>query len=625
MMPFFPTLNPDELLYSALARYHLRSGNISFKATMEDAFGTKNATAVMELPTNIDALVSSLPLNTEYTADYIIENHTLFPFYTAFLPPKRSKWVRSSMMKRNGKGIYGKTGIMASSVASNQYFRFCPLCNVEDRERYGEYYWHRIHQIPGVLVCAKHQTMLCDSQAPIKSCNKHQYIAASEQNCIKSDSVDVYSNKTMSHLIKLAKDVECLLNSQIERRPMEWFHKQYLAKLTEQGFATANGSVKQKKLAEEFILFYGEEFLSLVQSGVDIRSDTSWLTNMARGRNKAGHPIRHLLLARFLGITIPDLFYRQLSYKPFGDGPWPCLNPVAEHYLKPVVKQLKISHGSDTKKPVGTFSCDCGFVYVRTGPDITEESRYKLGRVKEFGHVWETKLKELVKKRLSLRQTAKLMGVDPNTVKKYAVKLELETFWDKRINRGIASPKVSNIAAPDRTDYYRQEWLQMMKLNPDKSKTELRQLNKAAYAWLYRNDKEWLQLNSPEPRYTYKNMRVDWDKRDKEILAQVKAVAEGALNSTEKPERITVSQLGGKLGIKGLLEKHLDKLPLTKQYLDSVKESRKDFQLRRIQWAIQKLRNQGEVPKLWKILRKAGIRQEFSKDVEKYILKIIKE
>ena len=85
---------------------------------------------------------------------------------------------------------------------------------------------------------------------------------------------------------------------------------------------------------------------------------------------------------------------------------------------------------------------------------------------------------------------------------------------------------------------------------PDKSKTELRQLNKAVYAWLYRNDKEWLKFNSPEPIYKYKNTRVDWDKRDKEILAKVKVVVEEMLYSTEKPERITISLIGSKLGIR---------------------------------------------------------------------------
>lgn len=247
---------------------------------------------------------------------------------------------------------------------------------------------------------------------------------------------------------------------------------------------------------------------------------------------------------------------------------------------------------------------------------VTEESRYKVGRIKKFGHVWEAKLKELVEKGLSLRQTAKLMGANPKTVKKYAAKPGLKTYWEKRSDRELFKDKGSSITTADKRDYYRGEWLKLMNQYPNKSKTELRQLNKAVYAWLYRNDKDYLQLNSPEPRYTYKNTRVDWDKRDKEKLDKVKVAVEKMLNSTEKPERITISLIGSKLGIRGLLEKHLDKMPLTKQCLDSVKESRKNFQLRRIKWAVQELKRQGEILKLWKVLRKAGVRKAYLKSLE---------
>lgn len=38
MISFFPTPYEDELLYSILARYHLRSGNISYVDTNKDLF-----------------------------------------------------------------------------------------------------------------------------------------------------------------------------------------------------------------------------------------------------------------------------------------------------------------------------------------------------------------------------------------------------------------------------------------------------------------------------------------------------------------------------------------------------------------------------------------------------------
>lgn len=122
------------------------------------------------------------------------------------------------------------------------------------------------------------------------------------------------------------------------------------------------------------------------------------------------------------------------QYKPFGYGPWPCLNKASDHYLQSVVTDMKVTYGADVKKPIGTFKCSCGFVYARSGPDVTEHARYTVGRIKAFGPVWESRLKELAEEKLTLRETARLLGVDPNTVKKYAKKLGLATYWEKRSN-----------------------------------------------------------------------------------------------------------------------------------------------------------------------------------------------
>ncbi len=76
-----------------------------------------------------------------------------------------------------------------------------------------------------------------------------------------------------------------------------------------------------------------------------------------------------------------------------------------------------------------------------------------------------------------------------------------------------------------------------------------------------------------------------------------------------KPVRITVSKIGTTIGLKALLEKHLDKLPQTKAYLESVTETVEEFQIRRIEWAIRELDRRGEEKKDWKILRLAGLRR----------------
>ena len=121
-----------------------------------------------------------------------------------------------------------------------------------------------------------------------------------------------------------------------------------------------------------------------------------------------------------------------------------------------------------------------------------------------------------------------------------------------------------------------------------------------------------MNQNSPDKKVTNAiNSRIDWGQRDNEIFSQVKEIVDKILNSDGKPERITISLIGSKLGIRGLLEKHLDKLPKTKAYLDSIKETNHDFRLRRFRWAVRELEKEGEELQLWKIMRKAGIREEY--------------
>lgn len=367
MLSFLPVPYEDEILYSVFARYHIRSGNTSFKSTINDLFDTTNITAVMDLPSNLNKLVENLPVGSKYTAEYFILNHTLYPFYAAFLPPNRAKEVLYSMKIDRGGSIYTRTGIMASAITLSQYFKFCPACIEEDYEKYGEYYWHRVHQIPCVLVCPKHHTPLYNSKVLVRSYNKHEYRSANEDNC-RIHNVINYSSEINGHLVNIAQDAEVLLNCSFEGKEIEWFKEQYLAKLMEKGFATINKSISRNELINSFTDYYGEEFLRLVQLGITTDSESNWLMDMLRKKNKTSHPIRHLLLARFLGISINDLFNKKLKYKPFGDGPWPCLNKASNHYLQHVVTDMKVTYGTDVKRPIGTFKCSCGFIYTRSGP-----------------------------------------------------------------------------------------------------------------------------------------------------------------------------------------------------------------------------------------------------------------
>ena len=587
---FFPTPYPDELLYSVCARYRKRTGDPSPKNLLQDLFGKNNVLASVDLPSHIGALVARLPVGSKITAERLVMEHTMYPFYSAFLPPQQAEAVFLAMVSGSGNSVYTRAGVMASSIRSATYFRYCPLCFQEDLARYGELYWHRMHQIPGWDVCVKHGTWLNNSKVALRQTNKHVFVEPTEENCPLDQVAYITDSELLSHYRSIGNGIEALLTQRFPHRPLDWFQRHYEAKLRQQHYASlVSGKVDQVKLQREFVQYYGDDFLERLQSS--LRGEFHWLAAMVRKHRKSFHPLRHLLLMNFLGISLEEMFYQDEQYKPFGDGPWICLNPAAEHYQQKVITDLTVSTCEKTKEVIGTFSCSCGFVYTRRA-DKSDPN--KISRVKKYGEVWERECLRLANEGLSLREIGRRLHADPMTVKKH--------IRGKEVKDGRRDLERER----DRT-----EWLFLQQQYPNFSKTELRKLNLALYARLYRKDRIWLNKHSPEPaQKKTRNIRVDWNQRDLEVLAKVQHAVSRILESNGKPKRLTVSRIGAIAGVRSLLEKHLDHLPETKKYLEQVVESEEQYRLRKIQWAIEELRRQGEPLQEWKVLRKAGVRKE---------------
>lgn len=618
MLSFFPNPYPDELLYSTLARYHIRSGNNSPKITLKELFNDTNTVATVDLPCNIDALINQLPLLSSYTADDFIYNHTLYPFYAPFLPKKRAIAIKNSMKADYGGNIHTRIGIAASSIPLHQLFRFCPECLKQDEKQYGETYWHRIHQTPGVLVCPHHGNPLHNSTVAFQGLNQHEYEAASLENCQENALVPDYNPKVLTILFKLAQDIAWLFENVQSPQLFDWYRQRYLDLLIDKKLATASKRVHQKLLIDEFIFFYGQEVLEHLHSTVDCENHSNWLSNIVRKNRKSFHPIRHLLMMNFLVGSAQAFFENNNSYQPFGKSPWLCFNGAVDHYLQPIVTDVKISHCLENKKPLGTFTCSCGMVYSRTASEDNQDGSYRVGKVITYGEIWEKRLQQLVEvDKLGLRATARELKVDPRTIKRYVTQLKLNAPWSSYQTKDKVV-EIKNI--DDLREQNRQHWLTLQNNHPNETKTTLRNLSPSVYIWLYRNDKDWLNQHSPAlQKPTSTNNRVNWSERDQEIKNQVEAVVTQLLNH-EIPDRITISKIGRMTGLKATLEQKLDKLPLTQAYLSEVVEPVEVFQNRRINWAIKEINRRGEEVKTWKVMRLAGMKEKEFERVEKMIL-----
>ncbi len=305
----------------------------------------------------------------------------------------------------------------------------------------------------------------------------------------------------------------------------------------------------------------------------------------------------------------------KIDFNPFGKGPWTCLNRASDHYRKKVIKEVIITDDYKSRLPVGTFSCECGFIYSRKGPDKEENDKYRIGRVKQFGDIWMNKLEGYLKEnKYSLREMARLLNCDTNTIKKYKAILE-----NKPKNKEITNKIINN------DDKYKVQLLEFIKANPNIRRTEIHKLKGKEYSYLYRKDPKWLFDNLPSKTLQAKkqNRVVNWEKRDEEILELIKNGHEEILDKN-KPIRISKSSIGKISGTLTTLEKNIHKLPKAKEHLDMIVETVEEFQLRRCIDIIDKKAAENEL-KLWQLKRIAGIREEDFEKIKDKILTYLSE
>ncbi|HEV2800384.1 MAG TPA: TnsD family transposase [Pyrinomonadaceae bacterium] len=613
----FPTPYADELLYSLCARYSTRVSYSSAKSVIQELFGTTSGAATIDLPNNLCHLSAALPAGSSLTTERLINRHTILPFFSPFLPCERVMQLEGDMRSGRGQAGYMRSGIMASRIPTPTHLRFCPVCTQEDEKRIKETYWRRTHQVSGVEVCPAHEVFLEESD--ISRCASRQNIqfitADDAAQALTLRRLDL-SDRAHQVLLQIACDVAWLLKHPILGSDLHALHNRYLKLLINRGFATYTGSIHVNALLDEFTRHYSSGLLKLLHCEFtgSVHTKTNWLLRLARPPKHAQHPLYHLLLMQFLGCTAAEFFSLSSSLSFFGEGPWPCLNPVAEHYRKAVIQKCSLSPRLRDKRPVGTFSCECGYSYARSGPDSSPEDGFRVGRMISFGQVWEAKLKGLWKdSSLSLSEVGRRLGVDPLTVRRHAARLRLLSSRPYRKSKPLncavrlKGTRVSMEQA-EKQRASRARWLSAMRQSPKITLKALRRKYPREYAWLHQNDPEWLKKHRPHSgRRARSTSSVDWKKRDAEYAVTVKAAAVRLKNNPDRPVQVTKTAIGRAVGAVTLLRQKLHKMPLTDQVLAKVVETRVEYAIRRIRWAAECFTRDHIIARPWQLVLRANV------------------
>ena len=313
MLRIFPSPYPDELLYSIFARHHIRSGNKLFKRTIEDLLGyVPHQLYGLALPSNLSFFVKNLGLFSKQTSESLIVNHTLYPFYKSFLTQPEAFLLKDLMKKKAGKPIFQIARIAVTEKNENrQSLRFCDQCFEEDLQQYGEAYWHRMHQIPGVLVCLTHGTILRSlvlTQEGYLNC----YAADLESCSIEPDEAPCRED-TLQQLLTIAEDIVWLSNSDFSFKGLQWLRSRYQHYLVEKEFGKTLPSKTFKFDGQKFVdavfSFYGSEYWSVLKPGLDAHAEQSFThCLLACDIMPTMDRVTHISLIRFLSNSLQDFF-----------------------------------------------------------------------------------------------------------------------------------------------------------------------------------------------------------------------------------------------------------------------------------------------------------------------------
>lgn len=613
----FPAPYPDELLYSLVSRHHVRvMGNNSPMHTFEELFGNPYALVCFDFPHRLDKLSKRLPKVLGLTSNRIISEHTLLPYYQPFLPIDRLEEIKHRMKYSEVGNVHLLTGCMSVGNPRLKFMRYCPKCLKEDRQEFGEGYWHRSHQLPGIKVCHKHQVLLENSQFDVQKRSSKRKLCALEKVVGESIPDCSHHNEISGVDMDLSKNAYWLLNNDLICLGENELSNRYADLMIEKKLATPLGRVRIDESIEYFKSMTTNEYLESLGLKHSDKNMWSWMVKLIKNTGNSSIPLRHLLVLNFLQIT-PEKFlgnYECKNLKPFGDGPFPCLNPVCSDFMNPCIRDVSISRDFKTGLPQGLFKCSCGFNYLRTGPDTCDADKYRKSHVENYGPKWEEELKRLHSlPEMPASEKAKSLGVSVPCFNRLVKRLITHTH----LNDQDHSRKKNE----EKRKKHRAVILNAIKDNPDTNRLGIKKIAKQAHDWLRVNDKEWLYRTLPEPyragraQYAIK----DWSKIDNELSRKVLKVINEIKCDEKNVRRLSTSRIASLAKCSTMIKNKSEKLPKTMRIIEENAETHDEYRIRKIKIAVRKLKSEGKKVSKDKIKRCASVWVNISPEVQKEI------
>ncbi len=563
---------PEEIDYSIIARScDWASFPTNYMCT-QLMLGVSNARAVIGFQGQIDYLVRNLPKPNTYDVESFMRQHTLLPIYKPFIPEKRYQVLKNALISDNDDLIVPLLGKVSSGIPNHSFLMLCPICAEEDYSKFGERYFHRVHQISGVHVCPTHEVFL--HKTNLSRYDLRTFMTAdSVFTPVSAKALDIENNEHQA-LLFISQNMQNLLTGIWRAHEFQHLRSRYQVALYYEELATFRGNIRITKLLRKFTEYYSNDFLLSLGCHINGRHKRNWVARIGQ-KGSIQHPLRHLLVLNLIDKSVDFFLRSNLIISPFPNIPYPCLNPLCSKYNIDVIVDVQVGISRKrAREPLGTFKCPyCEFTYCRTKRDGIHDDRCK-GKTISYGKVWDDMLIQLWNSSLTRTDIAQTMHVQYDTMIRQAKRLNL-----------IQQESFETLQGTVSVLWCRERWLRIVSQNPNTPTAVLIEQFSEVYFYLQRYDLFWLESNTPDKRKATNVSRVDWCSRDEYFCPKVAQIA-GAIVKEIPLKRVTINSIGMGLGYKdGAIHKDLKRLHKTSVEIQFWIESIREFAIRRI-WYI---------------------------------------
>ena len=549
---------PGETLFSLTSRFHFLSGRVRSADTSRLLFGTHRGGFPPAIPGHLthfaDAFRQSLG-----TAREVVTTHTVLPQLLA----TRTQAMQEAIYRAAEQGPTGnlkaKLGLLASRFGGLLPLKACRSCIEEDVPRHGTGIWYTEHLLTGVWICRRHGEPL-EILASMKTGQSRYEWSLPRADLLASATKEPWipTGVILTSLKDLA-GASTWLFDQGKRGGIDLhcFTNMLWARLVETGYARDHGRLRQvtasKAFSDCFHRLRELPELSRIASTPTIAY--SQLLTVLRGGASGLHPLR---VASVLAWLYPGSTHYSEEY---------VARRSAVINTNPISAKSKQENGSGTRADL--------VARVMAGESVSSAAR-AVGVEVVTGQAWVTAVGIAVPVRPSVltgdyrqRIVAALrsgsdkasverrFGISGSSVNRLLrTEVGLYAAW-KEIRESACRSKM------------RSSWLDQISVTGTGPKYA-RHLAPAAYAWLYRNDREWLrQANlDVEVKPKTNNACTDWDRRDRNLSQEVLNAALEINDLCKAPIRL-VDILARVPELKSKMPK-LNRLPLTSRALDQV-------------------------------------------------------